>query len=71
MGGFWREGWLIRRVKRNNHRINGYFAKLAFLRKAKAAEKFYHRYMSDILRIKFQATLDWAKMLILQGSLMY
>jgi hypothetical protein len=26
----------------------GYFAKLAFLLKTKAAEKFYHRYMSDI-----------------------
>jgi len=31
----------------------GYFAKLAFLLKTKAAEKFYHRYMSDIPRIKF------------------
>jgi len=32
---------------------SGYLAKLAFLLKTKAAEKFYHRYISDIPRIKF------------------
>jgi len=40
----------------------GYFAKLAFLLKTEAAEKFYHRYMNDIPRIKFFGQRwDWVK----------